>query len=174
VPRCTGRTKARKRCKRPALNGTKRCASHPDPRAKPVAELVADDGLVRLASREASVMGSPLEISPQDAILECIRIAAGEVAYASERIAELRAEMALAPVKRSMVRKKGSETTAEQRSDPPALHKWILVRQQAMDRLTEYSQVALTLKLAIPIKTKDGIDEIKEQRAKRRARSAAT
>jgi hypothetical protein len=46
---------------------------------------------VQLARREQQIMGAPLSIEPQDAILECIAISAGEVAYASERIAELQA-----------------------------------------------------------------------------------
>ncbi len=98
-------------------------------------------GLVQLARRDA-LMG-PLSIEPQDAILECIRISAGEVAYASERIAELQASEFVGNPKHTLVRKTDEDTVQEVRSDPPALHVWIVVRQQAMDRLVQYSFAAL-------------------------------
>ncbi len=88
-------------------------------------------------------MGAPLSIEPQDAILECIRISAGEVAYASERISELEASDAVGPVKRTLVRKTDDGTVQEVRLDAPALHIWIRSRREAMDRLVSYSFAAL-------------------------------
>lgn len=100
------------------------------------------NGMVLLARREQQVMGIPLSIEPQDAILECIRITAGEVAYASERIAALDADQAVGPVMTQMART-GENALEEAREGPPALHVWIVVRQQAMDRLVQYSFAAL-------------------------------
>jgi hypothetical protein len=131
--------------------GTGRCKLHGG--ASPHAELA---GVVYLARREATTMGVPLAIEPQDAILECIRIAAGEVAYASERIAELNADQAIGP----MITRHHRVLTADRGADlldhqdqprmviestvaPAELHTWIIVRQRAMDRLVNYSATAL-------------------------------
>lgn len=120
------------------------------------------NGMVQLARREMAVMGAPLSIEPQDAILECVRITAGEVAYASERIAELHACEAVGPVMRHSLRRTVAEASddgdeadldedsqsagdlvADTRAGPPAVHVWIEVRQRAMDRLVQYSFAAL-------------------------------
>lgn len=96
-------------------------------------------------------MGIPLDIEPHNAILECIRIAAGEVQYASERIAELDPEEAVGAVVTTLVRprklEKG-EDAAEQTVEEithaaPALHILIQARRQAMDRLVQYSATAI-------------------------------
>ncbi|MGO9903476.1 MAG: hypothetical protein ACLP0J_28195 [Solirubrobacteraceae bacterium] len=91
----------------------------------------------------------PLSIEPQDAILQCIAISAGEVAYASGEIDKLRAEDFIGEPRRTLVRKvAGGEdgtggTVTEIRQDPPALHVWIQVRDRAMDRLVAFSFAAL-------------------------------
>lgn len=137
-----------KRCGRTVGWGTKhpgvgRCKNHGG--ASPQAEVT---GVVQLARREAVVMGAPLEnLTPEVALLECIRIAGGEVAYASERIAELQPEEAVGPVitTRPLKWEKGAESPDERVEEhgPPALHIWIEVRARAMDRLVNYSQVAI-------------------------------
>lgn len=88
---CGGLKRKGGRCTLPAGWGTSHvgvgtCKLHAG--STPQAEVA---GLVCLARREQQIMGAPLSIEPQDAILECIAISAGEVAYASERIAELQA-----------------------------------------------------------------------------------
>jgi hypothetical protein len=96
-------------------------------------------------------MGIPLDVEPHEAILECIRIAAGEVQYASERIAELDVTDAVAPVRSTLNRPlKGEggteypdERVEEITLDAPALNIWIVTRRQAMDRLVQYSAVAI-------------------------------
>jgi hypothetical protein len=132
--------------------GVGRCSKHGG--ASPNAEVA---GQVFLARREAAVMGVPLDIEPHEAILECIRIAAGEVQYASDRIAELEPSEAVGAVvttlRRPMKEEKGGEDPGveveEIRHEAPALHIWIVARRQAMDRLVQYSGVAI----------KAGIDE---------------
>lgn len=153
--KCGGETKAGGACQRPAGWGTSHpgagsCKLHTG--STPTGEL---HGLVLLARREQQVMGKPLSIEPQDAILECIRISAGEVAYASERIAELEGADAVGPVITTTVKpadesdgSEGSVSNVETRYGPPALHIWIVVRQQAMDRLVQYSLGALKAGIA--------------------------
>ena len=142
-PLCGGLKRKGGKCSLPAGWGTSHvgvgtCKLHGG--STPQAEV---SGLVCLARRERQIMGAPLSIEPQDAILECIRISAGEVAYASERISELEASDAVAPVKRTLVRKTDDGTVQEVRLDAPALHIWIRSRREAMDRLVSYSFAAL-------------------------------
>jgi hypothetical protein len=145
VERCGARLKSGKgRCKHELGWGTQhhgvgRCKLHGG--ASPQAEL---GGLVLLARREQAVMGIPLSIEPQDAILECIRISAGEVAYASERIADLREEDAVGAVRRQSEREDAEgNVTQEIRFDAPQVHIWIAVRHEAMDRLVQFSFAAI-------------------------------
>jgi hypothetical protein len=142
-PLCGGETRKGGKCRRPAGWGTPHqgvgtCKLHAG--NTPAAVL---KGMVELARREQQVMGMPLSIEPQDAILECIRIAAGEVAYASERISELEASDAVGPVTTRLDRSGPEGAGEEVREGPPALHVWIQVRRQAMDRLVNYSFAAL-------------------------------
>lgn len=126
--------------------GEGRCKFHGG--ASPQAELA---GVITLARREAATMGRPLDIDPHEAILECIRISAGEVAYASEQIACLEHEHAVGGVTtvktRPLKGEYGEETAdvmvTETTRDMGALNVWIAVRHKAMDRLVEYSKVAL-------------------------------
>jgi hypothetical protein len=144
VNKCGAKTRGGKPCQRPAGSGTGhvgtgRCKLHGG--ASPRAEL---SGAVHLARREATVMGSPLDVEPHVAILECIRIAAGEVRYASEQIAALEPDDAAGQVVTTIERFGGENGGgSETRHGPPALHIWIAARHQAMDRLVDYSKVAI-------------------------------
>jgi hypothetical protein len=97
-------------------------------------------------------MGQPLDIEPHEAILECIRIAAGEVKYASDQIAELEEGEAVGPVqtRRPLKEEKGAENPNRYVTEfgPPALHVWIKVRHEAMDRLAKYAKAALDAGIA--------------------------
>jgi hypothetical protein len=152
-PKCAAKTRKGSACTRDAGWGTMhpgvgRCSSHGG--ASPQAEV---SGLVQLARREMQVMGMPLSIEPEQSILECIRITAGEVAYASERISELEVSEAVGPVATlKLVPASGGDegegsiplpAVDEMRFAAPALHIWIVVRQQAMDRLVNFSFAAL-------------------------------
>ena len=109
--------------------------------ASPQAEL---GGQVELARRDATAMGRPLVIAPHEAILQCIRIAAGEIAYASEKISELDESEIVAPVRRTLARKHpDGQTSSEIRQDELRLNVWVMVRRDAMDRLVAYSAAAL-------------------------------
>lgn len=128
-------------------SGVGRCKLHGG--ASPQAEV---GGAVQLARRDAIVMGQPVAIEPHEALLECIRISAGEVRYSSERIAELEAGDAVGPVvsTRPLKYEKGAESESERvfEEGAPAVHIWIAVRQHAMDRLVNYSKIALAAGVA--------------------------
>lgn len=127
--------------------GTGRCKLHGG--ASPQAELA---GIVHLARHEATVMGQPLDIEPHEAILQCIAIAAGEVRYASDQIAELEADQVLVQSMTTKSRplslgKEGedADTLVEEITTTTSveLHVWIVVRQKATDRLVTYAAAAL-------------------------------
>lgn len=123
--------------------GVGRCKLHGG--ASPQAEV---SGVVQLARREAAVMGSPIDnLRPEEALLECIRISGGEVRYASERIAEIDPDEAVGPVvtTRPLKWEKGAESPDDRVEEHggPALHIWIEVRHRAMDRLVNYTKVAI-------------------------------
>lgn len=150
--KCGAKARSGKPCGRPAGWGTGhagvgRCKLHGG--ASPNAEV---SGAVELARREAAVMGIPTDLEPHDALLECIRISAGEVRYASDRIAELEPGQATGPVvsTRPLKYEKGaeSETQRVEEHGPPALHIWIAVRHKAMDRLVDYSRIAIAAGIA--------------------------
>lgn len=97
-------------------------------------------------------MGRPLDIEPGEALLQCIRIAAGEVQYASDRIAELDPGDAIVGQRTVKTRPlsegkdgESADLTVEEVTVTTAadLHIWIHVRRQALDRLVNYSAVAL-------------------------------
>lgn len=148
---CRGLTSSDGHCTKSAGWGTNhvgagRCRLHGG--NAPSTELA---GQLILARREYQVMGVPIDISPIDALLECIRIAAGEVAYASNEIARLQPDEAVIPLvsvlERPMKGEYGAElhdVAKETKTDnQPQLHIWIRVRQQAMDRLVAYSATAI-------------------------------
>lgn len=149
---CGAKTRNGGKCKMAAGAGTDhlgigRCKLHGG--ASPNAQLT---GVVELARREAAVMGRPLDIAPGEALLQCIRIAAGEVQYASDRIAELDVDDAIVgqrtvktrPLSEGKDGESPTQTVEEVTVTTAAdLHIWIHVRRQALDRLVNYSAVAL-------------------------------
>lgn len=98
------------------------------------------------------VMGKAQSVDPHEALLECIAIAAGEVRYATGMIAGLDPSEAVGAVvtTRPLKEEKGAESQSIRIEEhgPPALHIWIQVRHQAMDRLANYSRIAITVGIA--------------------------
>jgi hypothetical protein len=95
------------------------------------------------------VMGPAIEVEPHQALISIIHIAAGEVAYATERIAELDTRDAIVnPETRQETTggEDGSYTTTTYHKQE--LNLWIQVRQGAMDRLARYSKMALDAGIA--------------------------
>lgn len=140
---CGAETRKGSPCGRPAGWGTSHpgagsCKLHTG--ATPAGEL---HGQILLARRDMIAMGAPLPIEPHEAILECIRITAGEVLFCSERIAELELSDLVGPVLTSSVKHGGEVDEETMREGAPTVHVWIAVRRTAMDRLVAYSAAAL-------------------------------
>lgn len=140
---CNAKNRSGGRCARPAGWGTNHagmgaCKSHGG--ATPSAGL-------SVARSMAITMGAPLDVEPHDALIHCVRITAGEVAYASEMVAQLSSEDALVrpttSVSRSGTSSQGSIDMDEERKGPQDLNIWIRVRQEAVDRLARYAKMAL-------------------------------
>jgi hypothetical protein len=136
-------------CRRPAGWGTK----HPGyGNCKPrggatrngqlhAAKLLAADQ----ATRIGIVMGFPIDVDPLEALLECIRIAAGEVSYCSDRIAELDASDAIVTFREHADRggPEGEGWSESKTSTAATLHIWIVARRDALDRLARFSKMAI-------------------------------
>jgi hypothetical protein len=81
-------------------------------------------GEASAAKEAALIMGEALDIEPHEALITCVRIAAGEVAYCSREIA-------------------GLEKATEPTAFGAVLNIWIKTRQVAMAQLAKYSKMAL-------------------------------
>lgn len=150
--KCDAAKRSGGKCARPAGWGTQHlgvgsCKLHGG--STPTHELA---GAVLLARRDMAVMGQPLDIEPGEALLQCIRIAAGEVQYASDRIGMLDEADAIVQASSTKTRplsygKEGEspdETVDEvTTSNVYELNIWIKVRREALDRLVNYSAIAL-------------------------------
>ena len=93
-------------------------------------------------------MGAAIDIDPHEALMTCVRIAAGEVAYCTQKIATLHEDDALGHPETRTVREFTNDDgqvyeTEERKFAPVAVHVWISVRQGALDRLARYSKMAL-------------------------------
>lgn len=92
-----------------------------------------------------AVMGAALDVDPMEALMWCVRITAGEVAYSSTKVAELREEDAIVrPVtttERTLIGDQGASHEEEQA--PEELNLWIRIRQNAVERLAKFSKMAI-------------------------------
>lgn len=103
------------------------------------------------AHAHAIVMGAPIDIDPFDALLWCVRIAAGEVSYCNIMVAHLqqgdtvgrRVQVKERPLSEGKDGESSLETVQEVTYTDPALHIWITTRRDALDRLARFSKLAV-------------------------------
>lgn len=108
-------------------------------------------GEIKKAAKEEAmeeylrIMGPAIDVDPMDALLWCVRIAAGEVAYTTHKIELMEETQALGRPTEITERIGGGKegNYVETKEMPVALHLWIQVRQNATDRLAKYSKMAL-------------------------------
>jgi hypothetical protein len=117
---CGAKTRGGGKCKKQKGWGTEhlgtgRCKLHGGSTAS---------GQAAAAKEAAQIMGVALDVEPHDALLTCVRIAAGEVAYCSTQIA-------------------GLEKATEMTMFGEQLNVWIQVRQKATAQLAKYCKMAL-------------------------------
>jgi hypothetical protein len=100
----------------------------------------------------ARVMGPALEVDPMDAMLWCVRIAAGEVAYTTMKVEQLEEPEAVGRLQTSSTHEATGgdkmESWVENTAGLPELHIWIRARREALDRLAKFSKMALDAGIA--------------------------
>lgn len=161
--KCGGQKRAGGRCTRPAGWGTDhqgvgKCKLHGGS---------SPSGLMAGAKALAVSMGSPLDIEPHDALIECVRLAAGQVAFATQRVQDLESENVIGRLTQTTDREGygsgedgesgGPFETHELKDLGPELHIWVRVQQDCLDRLARFSKMALDA----------GVDERRVQAAER-------
>jgi len=105
---------------------------------------------LQMAQADAISLAAPIDIDPMNALLWCVRIAAGEVAYFTMQVSLLSKTEIQGPVVSTKTRPRKGEYGMEEHGDEvteieqghPALHIWIKARQDAIDRLAKYSKMA--------------------------------
>lgn len=136
---CGANTKRGGHCGRPAGWGTSHIG---------VGQCKLHGGSTPNANKNAAVriaqsLGEPLDIQPHDALLSCVQITAGEVAYCTMRITELKTDDYVGHPE-SFVEETGPDGGKSiARQHPVELNIWIRARQDSMDRLARYAKMAL-------------------------------
>ena len=126
-PRCAAKTRSGTPCQNPAGMRTEHvgygtCYLHGGCMPNHVLAAARAE-----AHQSAAVfMGPALDVEPHEALLWCIRLAAGQVEYAQRRVAGLRDDDAF-------------EETVGGRQ----LTAWVRVQQESMERLARFSKMAL-------------------------------
>ena len=100
------------------------------------------------AEEEAKrLMGPAIDVDPMDALLWCVRIAAGEVAYLTWKLESLTEEEIIVQEmtieKREAYGEHAESYDQETVSNKADLSIWIRARQGALDRLAKFSKMAL-------------------------------
>lgn len=92
-----------------------------------------------------AVMGTAIDVDPMEALLWCVRITAGEVAYATQKVHELTEEDVIVNPQQTVEREGGGPQVASEEvtTMPDELNLWIKVRHQATERLAKFSKMAL-------------------------------
>lgn len=90
-------------------------------------------------------MGTPIDVDPHEALLQAIRIAAGEVAYCDLQIRRLEEdELFERPTKKVYTKMpSGGLQLIEQRRDAEQMSRWVLWRKDAAHRMAQYSKMAI-------------------------------
>jgi hypothetical protein len=147
--KCGKRTKSGKDCTRPAGWGTSHAGVGPCK-----LHLGNTPSQIKASAKElARVMGSPVDVTPHEALIWCVQTAAGEAHYCTLKIQELAEEDAIGHPE-SHVDKELQQVYGEEGAElynhleqttkhPIELNIWIRSRREAMDRLARYSKMAL-------------------------------
>jgi hypothetical protein len=102
-------------------------------------------GNASAAKEEMQIMGIAIEMDPFDALLSCVSIAAGEVAYCTRRIEQLRPDEVVIThwEEQSYQNDDGEGVTNTKVSNAAELNLWIRTRQRSVDSLARYSKMAI-------------------------------
>jgi hypothetical protein len=95
-----------------------------------------------LATVTRTVMGTAIDVDPMDALVWCVRITAGEVAYATYKVEQLTPQDEIVTPVQTLDRE-GGRITQEVTTFPEELNLWIKIRQSSVDRLARFSKMAI-------------------------------
>jgi hypothetical protein len=103
---------------------------------------VLRDWLTRVEGR---FMGVPTDVTPEDALMQAIRITAGEVEYCNQQIARLSEDELFERPNKTVYAEmpNGGWEMVEERRDAEVISRWQQLRSSAMDRMTRYAKMAL-------------------------------
>lgn len=135
---CGARTRRGTACRRPAGHGTE----HPGFGNCKLHFGATPNGGVHAARLEAAALGEEHDMAPHDALLWCVRIAAGEVRYFTQKVEQLEAAKVVVDDMR-IRRHEGDASSFVERTSHADLNIWIRARQDAVDRLARYAKVAV-------------------------------
>lgn len=105
--------------------------------------------------KRGPVLGTPIQMDPTDALLWCVSITAGEVAYWTERIQSELTDDTVVERLVTVSTEQGTTGAVNMHGDegyrdltktdtgPPALHVMIRARTDAIDRLARFSKMAI-------------------------------
>jgi hypothetical protein len=98
---------------------------------------------------EGRFMGVPADVSPEDALANAMRIAAGEVAYCTQQIARLSDDELFERPTRTVYAEmpSGSWEMVSEVRDAEVITRWHQLRTSAMDRMARYAKMALDVGL---------------------------
>lgn len=108
------------------------------------------NGILFAARQEAQITGMhmALDIEPHEALIACLRISSGQLAFATRQVEELTIkQMTIADettVGKTIFTDDGPVEFEEVRKTTKAdLHIWIKVQQECMDRVAKYAKMAI-------------------------------
>jgi hypothetical protein len=93
---------------------------------------------------EGRFMGTPVDISPEDALTMALRITAGEVKYCDQQIARLTEdELFERPLRVVTTELFDGEVSVQETRDAEVITRWQQLRAAAIDRMARYAKMAL-------------------------------
>ena len=90
------------------------------------------------------IMGSPIEVTPAEALQHCVRIAAGEVAYCTLKVNQLTEKQVLSrPTKITEENYGNGRGSRKVEHGHLTVHVWVRERQRCVDRLARLAKMSL-------------------------------
>lgn len=135
-PLCGARTRTGGTCRKPAGAGTDHvgfgsCKLHAGS---------TPNGRKHAARVVAESLAVELDLAPHDALMWCVRVAAGELAFLTTKVAQLEQTALLV----EHVRERDSDDGSfVERTSNAQLHVWIRARQDAAERLAKFAKLAI-------------------------------
>lgn len=126
--KCGAKTRRGTRCKTPAGWGTDHFGFGPCKKHGGLLPSVRQSAREAMALAELRFMGVALDVEPTDALLTCVRTAAGHLAYLTRKVEEV---------------PPGGELQQAPNQNGQVLHVWARLQQDAIERLARVCKMAL-------------------------------